>query len=281
MRRTRICRFIATFSKSRDSRCRRPLCLCCAEPGETESANFRILVVGICLAAVYVPLFHLLRLPGWDTLSSGRLRVFAQTRLARPNRLLNKPARAAFSSKLFERHRRDGRRQGLPQRCGAGKPGERRSADIYFREAGEEETALGKQGRAAAGCLRKSAASTRKLWPAAAPETGRIDREELRALLRNWRNEKDASPKTREHSQATVDSRWGVQFEFDLQEVVGIRNAARVEKSAVFAYFCVPLAVPSQFRACEPHKLFLFIITIQSASKSPLSKIQTSPLRKM
>ncbi|HEY1471843.1 MAG TPA: hypothetical protein VGF61_22585, partial [Candidatus Acidoferrum sp.] len=79
----------------------------------------------------------------------------------------------------------------------------------------------------------------------------------------------------------TVDSRWGVQFEFDLQEVVGIRNAARVEKSALFAYFCVPLAVPSQFSAREPHKLFFFIITIQSASKSPLSQIQTSPLRKM
>jgi hypothetical protein len=34
-----------------------------------------------------------------------------------------------------------------------GKPGERRSANIYFREAGEEETALGKQGRAEAGYL--------------------------------------------------------------------------------------------------------------------------------
>jgi hypothetical protein len=78
-----------------------------------------------------------------------------------------------------------------------------------------------------------------------------------------------------------MDSRWGVQFEFDLPQVVGIGNAARVEKSAVLAYFCVPLAAPSQFSVCEPHKRFFFTVTLQSASESPFSQIQTSPLRKM
>jgi O-antigen/teichoic acid export membrane protein len=43
----------------------------------------RILVVGTCFAAVYLPLFYLLRLPGWDALSRQRLKAFVQTRLAK------------------------------------------------------------------------------------------------------------------------------------------------------------------------------------------------------
>jgi O-antigen/teichoic acid export membrane protein len=43
----------------------------------------RIFLVGACFALVYLPLFYILRLPGWDTLSRERVRAFLQARLAR------------------------------------------------------------------------------------------------------------------------------------------------------------------------------------------------------
>ena len=142
-------------------------------------------------------------------------------------------------------------------------------------------TGNGKQGRAAAGYLCESAASAGKLWPAVAPEARRADRAELRALLPDRQDEKDAPAKTREHPKATAHSRWGVQSEFDLPPVVGFGNSPRVEKSPVFAYCCVLRAVPSHCNACEPYKLYFFAVPIQLRSQSSLSKIQTSPLRKM
>jgi hypothetical protein len=58
-------------------------------------------------------------------------------------------------------------------------------------------------------------------------EPQQVDRAKLRALLRNRRDETNAFAKTREHSEATADPRWSVQFELDLPQVVGIGNPAR------------------------------------------------------
>ncbi|MGB2666257.1 MAG: oligosaccharide flippase family protein [Candidatus Acidiferrum sp.] len=43
----------------------------------------RILVAGVCFAAVYLPTFYALRLPGWDALSPERIKTFVQARLTR------------------------------------------------------------------------------------------------------------------------------------------------------------------------------------------------------
>src|ERR1017187_4958395 len=81
------------------------------------------------------------------------------------------------------------------------------------RDSGEEAdrpTALGGQIRATASGLCEPAAGERSLQQAPASEERRADRAELCALLRYGGNEKDASARTPEHSQATIDSRRGV-----------------------------------------------------------------------
>ena len=63
------------------------------------------------------------------------------------------------------------------------------------------------------------------------------DRTILCALLRNRRDETNASERAREHSEAAVDSRLRVQLEPNLPADSGCRNAAGAEKPAGRACF--------------------------------------------
>jgi hypothetical protein len=139
---------------------------------------------------------------------------------------------------------------------------------------------LGGQIRAAASGLCEPAAGERSLWQAPASEERRVDRTELRPLLRHRWNEKDPSARAREHSQATVDSRRRVQSESDFPLSVGIWHPTGVEKPTVLASFCAFFAVPARFSTCASHKLFFFVVTTQTASKSSLSQIQVPSLQR-
>jgi hypothetical protein len=92
------------------------------------------------------------------------------------------------------------------------------------------------------GPLCKPAADEPILWQATTPEERRVDRAELCALLRYGWDEKDASAGTPEHSQATFDSRRGVQSELDLPQPVGIWYPTRTEKSTVLVCSYASLA---------------------------------------
>ncbi len=170
---------------------------------------------------------------------------------------------------------------GLPQWSGGSESAGCGSAGLHFGEEAARATALGRQSSGTASGLCQSAASEGSLWPRPAAEEGRVDRAELRALLRYGRNETNASTRTPKHSQATADSRWGIQSESNFSLALGLGYSTGAEKSSVLVSLCAAFSVPSPFRGLESQKTLCFITTIRSAEKSSLSQIQTSPLSKM
>jgi hypothetical protein len=81
------------------------------------------------------------------------------------------------------------------------------------------------------------------LWEKLTEEARRIDREVLRALLRNRQNEAGFPQRPRQHFEAAVDSRECVQLELNIPEDLGRRNAPGAEKSATKAHFRVSMPV--------------------------------------
>src|ERR1022692_2373357 len=104
-------------------------------------------------------------------------------------------------------------------------------------------------------------------------EASYCNRAEFRALLRHRRDEANASGRTREHSEAAVDSRWRVQSESDFPLPVGIGHPTEVEESIVLVCFYASLAVCSLFSACASHTRFSLVVTTPTASESSLSQI--------
>src|SRR5215831_2788352 len=100
---------------------------------------------------------------------------------------------------------------------------------------------MGRQGGRTAGGVREPAESARAPRQAPPEEARRVDRALLRPLLRDRGDETNASPRTGEHSEATVDSRLCVQSEPDLPADSGRGNAAGAEKPAWLRSFGVYL----------------------------------------
>ena len=121
--------------------------------------------------------------------------------------------------------------------------------------------------------LCEPAAGERGLWQAPASEERRADRAELCALVRYGWNEKDILKRLLIH----VGS-------FNLSLIfpgpAGIWNSTRTEKSTVLACQCALFAAWPLFSSYAPHKLFSFAVTAHASSKSPLSPIHISSLKK-
>ena len=127
-------------------------------------------------------------------------------------------------------HRRDGGRQGIPLRRGAGAGKELPGAQLHSGAAAERAAQMGGQGRPATGGVRQPAAGPGQLRQELAATAGRVGRTQLRALLRHRRHAAHASAQTHQHPQAAVDPCGRIQPEPDLSQVVGRRDAARVEQ---------------------------------------------------
>src|ERR1039457_1087096 len=97
----------------------------------------------------------------------------------------------------------------------------------------------------------------------------RTDRTELRTLLRHGRHAPYASAQALEHSEAAVDSRWGVQSKLDPAKVSWRRNAAGVEKPHSPACFSVFVPIAGLQQHAEAPLSGLIAYGAQSVFKVP------------
>ncbi len=67
-------------------------------------------------------------------------------------------------------------------------------------------------------------------------------------------DETNASTRTPKHSQATADSRWGIQSESNFSLALGLGYSTGAEKSSVLVSLCAAFSVPSPFRGLESQK---------------------------
>ena len=86
------------------------------------------------------------------------------------------------------------------------------------------------KARRAAGGVRESAAGAGRVRQELTAAAGRVDRTQLRALLRDGRHAALSSAGAGEHSEAAVDPRGSVQPESDSAQAAGSGHAAGAEK---------------------------------------------------
>jgi hypothetical protein len=131
-----------------------------------------------------------------------------------------------------------------------------RGAHVYSREEAGRETALGGERKATGSSLCESAAVAAAEGQADSEETWRTDRADLRSLLRHGRHAANASAKTQQHSQTTVDP---LQTTVDprrrnesgaaVAEHAWNRNAARAPRApACPAFSCCSDCAGRQFK---------------------------------
>src|SRR5579862_345203 len=98
---------------------------------------------------------------------------------------------------------------------------------------------MGRQSQGATGRLRQSTTGPSPSWQATPQEAWGTDRTLFCTLLRNRRDETNASERPREYPEAAVDSRLRIQLKPDLPVDSGRRDTAGTEEPAVRACFGV------------------------------------------
>src|ERR1019366_5156025 len=136
-----------------------------------------------------------------------------------------------------QRDRRVGHRQGLSQRRGGRAREELRGAQLHSGEASKRAAQLAGQSRGTTGGVPEPAAGARRLRQELTAAARRVGGTQLCALLRHWRHEAHAPPRTREHSEAAVGSCRRLQPEPDPAPGAGRGNAAGVEKPVWRVFF--------------------------------------------
>jgi hypothetical protein len=112
---------------------------------------------------------------------------------------------------------------------------------LHSREAAEGAAQLAGQGRATTGGVSESAAGARQLRQELTQTARRIGRAQLCPLLRDRRAATLPPARAREHSEAAVGPRWGLQSEPGPAQTAGRGHAARAEKSSRKPHFASAL----------------------------------------